>query len=170
MSSETFLRQTCPRPKDLKQLFEAIRRRWPTLKYPLGKRKESGAHSDETGRLHNMFDIILETLSGGKCDEFLLDYLDGRYRRELKTNVTRGLAGTVLAPLIKLLKACPGKKACSEQDIDTNIVTAIRVNVVKALHSSLSKNDLKEECKIGGSTYSVAASHLEKHGMKLYIP
>jgi len=107
MSSETFLRQTCPRPKDLKQLFEAIRQRWPKLKYPLGKRKESGAHSDETGRLHSMSDVILETLSGGKCDEFLLDYLDGRYRRELKTKVTDGLAAQFLDPLKDLLLADP---------------------------------------------------------------
>ena len=126
---EEYLRLECSKPKDLKKMFDAIRERWPNLKYPQGKRKESGAHSDETGRLHKMFETVLETLSGGKCDEFLLDFLEGRYRSGLKSSVTQALCSDVLNPLHDLIDSCKVSKDTGRSCSDP-VVNAVRLNAV----------------------------------------
>jgi hypothetical protein len=74
---EEYLRTNCRSTKDLKKIIAAIRARWPTLKYP-HKPKPDGGGSIKDARLYNMFDVFLDTLSGGKGDEFLVGFLNGR--------------------------------------------------------------------------------------------
>ena len=122
-TERNYLYWNVPKIYDCKRIFDAIAGRWPNITYPAGAPDPTtGKPSSHTNKLYAMFDTVLQTLSGGKPEEFIQGFLDGRTRGELKTNVAGSLNSETMDALHALIQACNDDcKARDSHDAGNNL-------------------------------------------------
>ena len=94
---DEYLRVNCPRIFDVRNIIDAIANKWSNVVYPY-------KNQENTNKLYKVFDTLLKTLSGDKCAEFIVGFLDGRLRQVLKAAVAQALTVESLAPVRALAR------------------------------------------------------------------
>jgi hypothetical protein len=111
----------------------------------------------ENTRLYRIFNNILETVSGGKTAEFMFDFINQRYRTQLKKDLVDKLKTDIKHESVVIANAKRCLLACRRADGRSNVdpeVTSVRLNVLQVLRGGVSKRTIVDDWKaVSGTSF-----------------